>query len=261
MALVTPMRSLHLGHAHQSADNHRHGVDHIAPLSLALEVPKWHGADPLGAELDWPMSCPVHRSSSGRSSEVFKRGAYRLGMDDPAPSEARSLGYARYVPRVAKSLLTVHVRVRRATIVDLPNIARLDAGAGVRGASTSSLEDAIADPEREVVVATMGSAVVGRAKTHYWDRSDGAAAAGHYLGGVTVTPQFRRHGIADALTSARLDWVWKRSKNIWYVVNAQNLASVDLHRKRGFYEVARSDRFHTTTFTGGEGILFCAGSR
>ena len=62
MALVTPMRSLHLGLAHQSADNHRHGVDHIAPLSLALEVPKWHGADALGAELDWPMSGPVHRS-------------------------------------------------------------------------------------------------------------------------------------------------------------------------------------------------------
>ena len=94
---------------------------------------------------------PDQRSSLGRHSEVFHRRAYRLGMDDPAPSEARSLGFARYVPRVTKTLLAVQVRIRSATIVDLPNIAQLDAGTGVPGASSSSssLEDAIADPERE----------------------------------------------------------------------------------------------------------------
>nr|WP_276512178.1 GNAT family N-acetyltransferase [Cryobacterium roopkundense] len=130
-----------------------------------------------------------------------------------------------------------------------------------RRASTSSLEVAIADLQRYVVLAMMDDTVVGWAKTHFWDHSDGSAAAGHYLGGVTVTSEFRRQGIGDALTSARLDWIWKRARNAWFVVNALNLASIDLHRKWGFCEVARSDRFHTTTFTGGEGILFSAESR
>ena len=178
-----------------------------------------------------------------------------------APSEARSLGYASYSPRVARHLPALKVRVRSATVLDVPDIQRLAADKGSRGVSPSSLEVAIADPQRKVVVATMDDVVVGWAKTHFWDLSDGPAAAGHYLGGVMVASEIRRHGVGDALTSARLDWIWKRARKTWFVVNALNLASIDLHRKWGFCEVARNHRFHTTTFTGGEGILFSAESR
>ena len=51
------------------------------------------------------------------------------------------------------------------------------------------------------------------------------------IGGVPEAPEFQRQGIADALTAAHLHWIWKRSTNAWYVVNAQNLVSVDLHLK------------------------------
>ncbi len=103
-----------------------------------------------------------------------------------------------------------------------------------------------------------GSAVVGWAKTHYWDYADGLALAGQYLGGVTVRPDFRRRGLAAQLTAVRLGWIWEHAEEAWYVVNARNEASLALHRKWGFREVARGAGFHTVTFDGGEGVLLMA---
>jgi aminoglycoside 6'-N-acetyltransferase I len=100
--------------------------------------------------------------------------------------------------------------------------------------------------------------IIGWGKTHFWSYADGPAPAGHYLGGVTVSPESRRQGIARALTQARLDWIWDRSDAAWYVVNPDNLASIELHRQWGFIEVARAARLHTTNFTGGTGLLFRA---
>jgi GNAT superfamily N-acetyltransferase len=79
---------------------------------------------------------------------------------------------------------------------------------------------AIADPLRIVVVATAGGQTIGWAKTHYWDWTDGPAEAGHYLGGVSVDPQWRRRGVAARLTAERMDWIGRRTNTAWYVVNA-----------------------------------------
>ena len=103
-----------------------------------------------------------------------------------------------------------------------------------------------------------GPDVVGWAKTHHWDYGDGPALPGHYLGGVTVRPDFRRRGIATELTGARLQWIWERAHRAWYVVNARNQASLAMHRKWGFREVARGPRFHSVKFDGGEGVLLLA---
>ncbi len=127
------------------------------------------------------------------------------------------------------------------------------------GMQMDSLVAAVDDPERAVLVAEVGGALVGWAKTHHWGWADGPAAAGHYLGGVTVDPAWRRRGIADALTRERLRWIAERATEAWYVVNAANPASIALHEAYGFQEVARAARFHTISFTGGEGILFRAG--
>jgi len=98
-------------------------------------------------------------------------------------------------------------------------------------------------------------AVVGWAKTHYWNYSDGPAPAGYYLGGITVARPFRRQGVAAALTEARLLWIWERADTAWYVVNSRNQASLTLHQHWGFEEVARGPGFHTVMFDGGEGLL------
>lgn len=119
------------------------------------------------------------------------------------------------------------------------------------------------DPDRHIVVAVAEGSVIGWAKTHLWDHSNGAAPSGHYLGGVTVLPRWRRQGIAVALTEVRLEWISERAENAWYVVNARNEASIQLHRRWNFAEVARGLKFHTTTFEGGVGVLMwasCKGS-
>ncbi|MFC9771476.1 MULTISPECIES: GNAT family N-acetyltransferase [unclassified Pseudarthrobacter] len=148
--------------------------------------------------------------------------------------------------------------VRPAEEGDLPGILDTDRQSGRNPSTLASLAAALSDPNRLVVVAESGGEVVGWGKTHYWDYPDGPAPAGHYLGGVTVRPPQRRHGVGAALTAARLHWIWDRTPDAWYVVNAGNTASIGLHSAWGFVEVARAARFHTTTFDGGTGLLLRA---
>lgn len=119
------------------------------------------------------------------------------------------------------------------------------------------MKTALYDANRLVVVALTGGHMAGWAKTHYWEKTDGAAPAGRYLGGVDVAPGHRRRGVGTVLTDARLDWIWQRSADAWYVVNVQNQASIEIHHRWNFVEVARGPRFHTTAFTG-TGLLMHA---
>ncbi|WP_026819686.1 GNAT family N-acetyltransferase [Arthrobacter castelli] len=148
--------------------------------------------------------------------------------------------------------------VREAESADLPAIDQVHHDAGLLRGDHAQLEAAIADPGRFVVVAEVGGQMAGWAKTHYWSDGDGVAPAGHYLGGLTVASALRRGGIGSALTQARLEWIWQQAPEAWYVTNARNHASIALHRRYGFEEVARASRFHTTTFAGGLGILWRA---
>ncbi len=79
--------------------------------------------------------------------------------------------------------------------------------------------------------------------------------AGWYLSGCVVDPNRRRQGIGSALTRARMDWVFDRAESIYYVVNATNQASIDLHSKQGFEEVTSDFFFPGVTFVGGHGVL------
>jgi aminoglycoside 6'-N-acetyltransferase I len=128
----------------------------------------------------------------------------------------------------------------------------------VRGSAGSDPRDAIIDPGRLVLVVEVDGKVVGWAKTHHYDEASDSAPAGHYLGGVNVHPDFQRRGIGSALTRARLDWIWDRAPDAWFVTNARNVASIELHARLGFTEIARANEFHGTTFEGGVGILFRA---
>ncbi|WP_284983553.1 GNAT family N-acetyltransferase [Arthrobacter sp. efr-133-TYG-118] len=153
--------------------------------------------------------------------------------------------------------------VRPAKRSEVADILDVEAQAARSLPDAARLAAAIDDDGRLVVVAsahgTSGAgSLLGWGKTHFWDHDDGAAPEGHYLGGVTVRPEHRRGGIGTALTQARLDWIWQRAPEAWYVVNASNVASIELHRRWGFVEVARASSFHTTTFDGGVGILMRA---
>lgn len=169
-------------------------------------------------------------------------------------------GFAEYSPnqRPDNKLLVGPVDVRLATSVDIDGIRGTDIKAGRSPADVAALDAAILDENRLVVVASIDGNIVGWGKTHFWSYADGQAPGGHYLGGVTVLPEFRRHGIARVLTQVRLDWIWARVDSAWYIVNPSNQASIDLHRQWGFAEVARAAKFHTTSFTGGVGLLLQA---
>ena len=82
------------------------------------------------------------------------------------------------------------------------------------------------------------------------------APPGYYLMGLIVHPDFRRRGIAAALTHARLDWISDQADEAWYFANARNAASIALHASFAFEEVTRSFFYPRVDFDRGEGILF-----
>jgi uncharacterized protein YhfF/ribosomal protein S18 acetylase RimI-like enzyme len=85
------------------------------------------------------------------------------------------------------------------------------------------------------------------------------APPGWYLDGVMVASRYRRLGVGKALSQARLNWLRSQPcDSVYYWVEAQNLASIDLHRAFGFVEISRDCVFPGRSFVGGQGILFKA---
>jgi len=120
-------------------------------------------------------------------------------------------------------------------------------GCAVRG----GLRLVVAERERTV----LGFGKIGRFEPPLHAPSN-VAPAGWYLTGLVVAPRFRRLGVGDALTEERLRWIAGRSPAAYYFANAQNGATIALHRKHGFVEVTRSFHFPGVSFQGGRGILF-----
>lgn len=132
-----------------------------------------------------------------------------------------------------------------------------------RPAHPDAYRRAVENPDRCVLVAQCPSQagdpiIVGWAQTYHHTAVVDAAPTGHYLGGVTVDPSWRRQGVALALTAARVQWVADRADEVFYVVNPRNLASIELHRRWYFEEVMRSSRLTGIEFSGGVGILMRA---
>ena len=84
------------------------------------------------------------------------------------------------------------------------------------------------------------------------------APAGCYLTGVVVLPGWRRYGIGSELTLRRRDWVWQRDEHAWCFTNHQNRASVAMHERLGFNQVAQAANYLGIDFEGGRGILLRA---
>lgn len=77
------------------------------------------------------------------------------------------------------------------------------------------------------------------------------------VAGLTVAPAVRRQGIAERLLRGVLDRTADSAPEepIFSVVNARNLASIDLHAKLEFIEAGRAASYAGIEFTGGESVL------
>ncbi|MCG2799104.1 MAG: GNAT family N-acetyltransferase [Cellulomonas sp.] len=104
------------------------------------------------------------------------------------------------------------------------------------------------------VVAQCGDQVVGASAVKFWP-SPADTPAGWYVSGITVVPGWRRRRIGDRMLAFELAKVDRLHEPTWSVVNARNGASLDLHARHGFVEVARAATFAGITFEGGTGVL------
>ncbi|MBO3103976.1 GNAT family N-acetyltransferase [Cellulomonas fengjieae] len=154
------------------------------------------------------------------------------------------------------------VAVRPAALGDVEAMLEIQRRAG-RPAHPDAYRRAVGNPDCCVLVAECSSQAgdpitVGWARTYRHAAAVDPAPTGHYLGGVTVDPSWRRRGIALELTAARVQWIADRADEVFYVVNPRNLASIELHRRWSFEEVMRSSRLTGVEFSGGVGILMRA---
>jgi ribosomal protein S18 acetylase RimI-like enzyme len=85
---------------------------------------------------------------------------------------------------------------------------------------------------------------------------DSSMPNGAFLMGVVILPEYRRQGIADALTSHRIQFCEDHSLPLYYFTSTLNKASIKLHEKYGFTEIRRAEKFMGMAMDGGEGILF-----
>lgn len=145
--------------------------------------------------------------------------------------------YAATIPgRVVRRSTLGRVRIRRAVPDDLVAINAVHRACGRKQWEASTTEDR---DDRVVAVAVVDGVIVAAGKTHLQAEPDSEAPAGHYLGGATVHPGYRRRGIGVALTRARIDWVWARVDTVYYFTDDDNTASIRLHAGFGFREIAR----------------------
>jgi GNAT superfamily N-acetyltransferase len=169
--------------------------------------------------------------------------------------------FAEYEPSKHGSRLPDGIRTRTATPDDVPALAALRVERGDAGPEDARLNflrllEKAEALDAHLLVATVDDRVAayGTVDRLAWP----ALPQGWYLGGVIVTPSMRRRGIGARLTAERLDWIATQAPQAYYFVNERNRASIDLHAKHGFREIARDIRVPGLTFTGGVGLLFQA---
>lgn len=78
---------------------------------------------------------------------------------------------------------------------------------------------------------------------------------GWYLLGLVVVDDWRRRGVGLELTRRRLEVLAQRTEVAYYVANAANRASLDLHARLGFAELSRAFDWPGMSFEGGAGVL------
>lgn len=169
---------------------------------------------------------------------------------------------ATYRPAEPSGALPVDLVVRAAEIDDCAAIAAIEASR--EGSDPGAVRDKciaqVRDPDKMLLVAVVGGAVVGFARAGRMAPPADTHAAdmpvGWFLLGVMVADAWRRRGIGRAMTLPRLRWIAERAPAAYYFTNAGNQTSIALHREFGFVEVDPDFHAPGVSSDGGPVILF-----
>jgi ribosomal protein S18 acetylase RimI-like enzyme len=171
-------------------------------------------------------------------------------------------GFAEYRPGVARQ--AVDVVIRPAVDADLTRCAELIVSrtGGPVDVRRARLVADLEHPDKYTVVAEIDGEVVGYALVlrHQLSPTDppNTAPDGYYLIGLIVSPDWRRYGIGDLLTTERMRWTAERADEIYYFANLENGATLDLHQRFGFTEVTRDFTFPNAPLKPGTCVLLRA---
>lgn len=164
--------------------------------------------------------------------------------------------FAAYAPSVKPSVVNGMVITRSAVPADADALASVMAARG--GTVEGHVDHARRMIERldVLLIAERDGDAVGWCGVQKFALHPGVDPE-WLIAGLTVIPEVRREGIAARLLSQVLRDATERApgESVFSVINARNLASIDLHLKLGFVEVGRSACYAGIEFTGGEGVL------
>lgn len=80
---------------------------------------------------------------------------------------------------------------------------------------------------------------------------------GWYGMGIMVSTKFRRQNIARFISLNRIEVLKQMNvKEIYSIVDSNNLTSMKMHQEFGYIEIARADGFLHLKFNEGNGVLF-----
>lgn len=164
--------------------------------------------------------------------------------------------FADYEPD-AHSLRPVdEVDIRPAVTTDLDSLASVMAVRGGTAADYEGRAGRLIERLDVLLIAEKSGAAVGWCGTQKISIHPDAEPE-WLIAGLTVVPGMRRQGIGVRLLSGvlRCTGLSAPAEPVFSVINARNLASIDLHRRLGFVEVERAATFAGIDFVGGEGVL------
>lgn len=169
--------------------------------------------------------------------------------------------YAEYDPEGSRrSGVTVIVgAANTGDLRDTDAAARLAAGVygGDSDAWRARLTRTLERPGSLFAIAEVDGQVAGYGKAARCTPVNDAdpAPTGRYLTGLIVATAWRRCGVGEALTRWRLQRIHADNDPAYFFTNVRNAASIALHARLGFIEVARAGSYLGEPFTGGSGVL------